>query len=117
MLGPILPIPEEAYRVSADWHLVHLSTLLGTVATVEEISSAYRVHGANNYEPGSAVLDLDHVRAKVEFARQTSADLLALAAELGIEGPEIGAKLAELEAAQYAGEVADRAGALGLLRG
>ena len=40
-----------------------------------------------------------------------------IAAELGVEGPEIGAKLAELEAAQYAGEVTDRAGALGLLRG
>ena len=39
-----------------------------------------------------------------------------IAAELGIEGPEIGAKLAELEAAQYAGEVTDRDGALGLLR-
>ena len=32
-----------------------------------------------------------------------------LAAELGIaEGPELGAALAELEAAQYAGEVTDR---------
>jgi poly(A) polymerase len=40
-----------------------------------------------------------------------------IAAELGIEGPAIGAKLAELEAAQYAGEVADRDQALGLLRG
>jgi poly(A) polymerase len=40
-----------------------------------------------------------------------------IAVELGIEGPEIGRKLAELEAAQYAGEVTDRAGALGLLRG
>ena len=40
-----------------------------------------------------------------------------IAAELGIEGPEIGAKMAELEAAQYAGEVTDRTGALGLLRG
>ena len=40
-----------------------------------------------------------------------------IGAELGIEGPEIGAKLAELEAAQYAGEVTDRAQALGLLRG
>jgi poly(A) polymerase len=40
-----------------------------------------------------------------------------IAAELGIEGPEIGAKLAELEAAQYAGEVTDRAEALGLLHG
>lgn len=40
-----------------------------------------------------------------------------VAAELGIEGPEIGKKLAELEAAQYAGEVTDRDGALGFLRG
>ncbi len=40
-----------------------------------------------------------------------------IAAELGIEGPRIGEKLAELEAAQYAGEVSDRAQALGLLRG
>jgi poly(A) polymerase len=40
-----------------------------------------------------------------------------IAVELGIEGPEIGKKLAELEAAQYAGEVRDRDGALGLLRG
>jgi putative nucleotidyltransferase with HDIG domain len=36
-----------------------------------------------------------------------------LAAELGIaEGPEVGRALAELEAAQYAGEVSDRAGAV-----
>jgi poly(A) polymerase len=40
-----------------------------------------------------------------------------IAAELGVEGAAIGEKLAELEAAQYAGEVTDRAGALGLLRG
>ncbi|HEX4753195.1 MAG TPA: HD domain-containing protein [Solirubrobacterales bacterium] len=40
-----------------------------------------------------------------------------IAAELGVEGPAIGEKLAELEAAQYAGEVTDRDQALGLLRG
>jgi putative nucleotidyltransferase with HDIG domain len=40
-----------------------------------------------------------------------------IAAELGIEpGPELGSALAELEAAQYAGEVADRAGAIEHLR-
>jgi poly(A) polymerase len=40
-----------------------------------------------------------------------------LAAELGIEeGPELGAALAELEAAQYAGEVVDREGAIKHLR-
>lgn len=40
-----------------------------------------------------------------------------IAAQLGIEpGPELGSALAELEAAQYAGEVTDRAGALEHLR-
>jgi hypothetical protein len=40
-----------------------------------------------------------------------------IAAELGIEtGPELGSALAELEAAQYAGEVSDRTGALQHLR-
>ncbi len=40
-----------------------------------------------------------------------------IAAELGIEpGPELGSALAELEAAQYAGEVTDRIGALQHLR-
>ncbi|HEU5105784.1 MAG TPA: HD domain-containing protein [Solirubrobacterales bacterium] len=40
-----------------------------------------------------------------------------IAAELGIEpGPELGSALAELEAAQYAGEVTDRTGALQHLR-
>ncbi|HEX2266456.1 MAG TPA: HD domain-containing protein [Solirubrobacterales bacterium] len=40
-----------------------------------------------------------------------------IAAELGIEpGPELGSALAELEAAQYAGEVTDRTGAIEHLR-
>ena len=40
-----------------------------------------------------------------------------VAAELGIEpGPEWGSALAELEAAQYAGEITDRRGALQHLR-
>lgn len=40
-----------------------------------------------------------------------------IAAELGIEpGPELGSALAELEAAQYAGEVTDREGAIEHLR-
>jgi len=86
-LAPILPIPEEVFRVSADWHLIHLSTLLGTVAAVDEVSCAYRVHGANNYEPQTAELDLDHVRATIGYARATAAGLLVLAARLGLPHP------------------------------
>jgi poly(A) polymerase len=39
-----------------------------------------------------------------------------LAAELGVEGPQIGRLLAEIEAAQYAGEVSSRESALDLAR-
>jgi hypothetical protein len=87
MLGPILPIPEEAYRIGADWHLVHLSTLLGRVAKVEQVSCSYRVHGANNYEPWGTKLDLDHVRAMVVYGQHTSAGLLRLADQLGLPHP------------------------------
>ncbi|MBS1679482.1 MAG: glycosyltransferase family 2 protein [Actinobacteria bacterium] len=87
MLAPILPIPEEAYRLGADWHLIHLSTLLGRVATVTEVSCFYRVHGANNYEPSAAQVDLDRVRAAIRYGHRTAADLLSLAGELGIPHP------------------------------
>jgi Glycosyl transferase family 2 len=87
LLAPILPIPEAPYRIGADWHLVHVSTLLGPVAKVEQASCSYRVHGDNNYEPWRARLDLDHVRAMIGYGQQTSADLLTVAAELGLPHP------------------------------
>lgn len=86
-LAPILPIPAEPYRIGADWHLVHLSTLLGTVATIEQPSCSYRVHGANNYEPNAARIDLEQLRAAIGYGQRTSADLLRLAAELGLPHP------------------------------
>jgi len=72
------------------------------------------------------------IEAHLSLARQMLADALdwrrdgpprpllrgdELAAELGLEeGPELGELLAELEAAQYAGEVTDRQGAIEHLR-
>ncbi|MBS1863389.1 MAG: glycosyltransferase family 2 protein [Actinobacteria bacterium] len=95
-LAPILPIPEAAYRLGADWHLVHLSTLLGRVATIEEVSCSYRVHGANNYEPQEPGIDLDQIRATVSYGRQTSTDLLRLAAELDLPHPRRILSIADL---------------------
>jgi Glycosyl transferase family 2 len=95
-LRRILPIPEQEFRVSADWHLVHLSTLLGEVATVQEVSSSYRIHGANNYEPQTAEVDLERVRATIAYARATSAGLLSLADRLGLPRPAEILSLADL---------------------
>lgn len=88
-LRRILPVPEDAYPATgADWYLVHLTALLGEVASLEAIGAGYRVHGANSYELERGELDLGHVRQAIEFAAATSPRLLRLAAELGLPGPE-----------------------------
>jgi putative nucleotidyltransferase with HDIG domain len=94
-----------------------------TLLTVADRLSARGAGPIAAPEMVQAHLDLarEMVAAALDWRRDGPPEPLLrgdeIAAELGIEGPEIGAKLAELEAAQYAGEVTDRAGALGLLRG
>jgi hypothetical protein len=84
----ILPIPEESYPVcGADWYLVHLTTLLGRVVSLEAPSASYRVHGANSYEPQGTGLDLGQLRQTIVFAAATSDHLLRLADELGQPRP------------------------------
>jgi hypothetical protein len=96
-LRRILPIPVEEYPVTgADWYLVHLSTLLGRVASLDTVGAGYRVHGANSYELEAGRLDLDHLRQAIGFAASTSRELLRLAAELGLERPERILSLADL---------------------
>jgi glycosyltransferase involved in cell wall biosynthesis len=88
-LRRILPIPEREYPVcGADWYLVHLTTLLGPVASLEEICASYRVHGRNSYEPQETRLDLRHVRETIGYAGVTARALADLADELGQERPE-----------------------------
>jgi hypothetical protein len=96
-LRRILPVPEAEYPgAGADWYLVHLATLLGDVASLEEVSALYRVHGANSYEPQQARLDLDHLRMAIRLAEATSGELLALAARLSLPGPDRILSIADL---------------------
>lgn len=83
----ILPIPEPEYRICADWYLVHLTALLGPVASLEEVGASYRVHGSNNYEQEGPRLDLDHIRRTLGLTTTTVGELERLADELGIERP------------------------------
>jgi glycosyltransferase involved in cell wall biosynthesis len=96
-LRRILPIPERAYPVcGADWYLIHLMTLLGTVDSLEQVSGYYRVHGANSYEPATASLDLAHIRETIGYARSTAEELLRLAREIGMPRPDRILSLADL---------------------
>ncbi len=95
-LRRILPIPEQDFRLCADWYLVHLTALLGEVVSLEEAWGAYRLHGANSYEPQGADLDIAHLRKTIGFAAVTSPPLLRLAGELGLPRPERILSLADL---------------------
>jgi glycosyltransferase involved in cell wall biosynthesis len=88
-LRRILPIPEREYpHCGADWYLIHLMTLLGTVVSLEEVGAYYRVHGANNYEPQVERLDLYHVRETISYASTTARALERLADELDQARPD-----------------------------
>jgi glycosyltransferase involved in cell wall biosynthesis len=84
----ILPIPEPPFRICADWYLVHLTALLGPVASLQEVGASYRVHGTNSYEQQVARLDLDHIRRTIELAGATIGELERLADELGLQRPD-----------------------------
>ncbi|MGN6167547.1 MAG: glycosyltransferase [Solirubrobacteraceae bacterium] len=87
-LQRILPIPEPEYPCrGADWYLVHLTALLGSVVSLPDICASYRVHGRNGYEPQAARLDLDHVRDTIAYSRVTAPAIARLADELGLERP------------------------------
>jgi hypothetical protein len=88
-LARIMPIPTAEYgQWGADWHLVHLSNLLGPVVALDDVAAYYRVHGANAFEPAGQQLDLARVRREIVYQRATAAQLLALADELGLHHPE-----------------------------
>jgi poly(A) polymerase len=94
-----------------------------TLLTVADRLSARGAGPLARPEMVEAHLDLagEMIAAALDWRRDgPPAPLLRgdeLSAELGIpEGPELGTALAELEAAQYAGEVTDRAAALAYLR-
>ena len=88
LVRKIFPIPEKGYPVSgADWYLVHLSALLGRVASLDRVCGRYRVHGGNSFELSSPNLDLNHVRQAIAFAEPTAAALLLLATELELARP------------------------------
>lgn len=48
-LGRVLPIPEEAYRISADDYLNILAPFEGKIKAESLVFSQYRIHGGNNY--------------------------------------------------------------------
>ena len=88
-LRRIMPIPEAEYgRWGADYYLVHLTALLGTVVSLPDVGAYYRVHGANAFQPATSTLDLDRVRREIFYQQRTVASLAQLADWLGLDRPD-----------------------------
>ncbi len=49
-LEKVLPMPTDAFKISADGYLFMLAPLFGTVGLIKEPQSFYRIHGKNNYK-------------------------------------------------------------------
>ena len=123
-LGFLIPeMPLPARRVHAYLRATEPVAVDVTLLTVADRLSARGAGPIAAPEMVAAHLQLarEMIAAALDWRRDGPPPPLLrgdeLAAELGIEpGPELGSALAELEAAQYAGEVTDRAGALEHLR-
>lgn len=120
-LIPEMPLPPR--RVHAYLRATEPVTVDVTLLTVADRLSARGVGPIASPEMVTAHLQLarEMIAAGLDWRREGPPPPLLrgdeIAAELGIEpGPELGSALAELEAAQYAGEVTDRTGALQHLR-
>ena len=123
-LGFLIPeMPLSRRRVHAYLRATDPVTVDVTLLTVADRLSARGKGPIASPEMVAAHLQLarEMIAAGLEWRREGPPPPLLrgdeIAAELGIEpGPELGNAVAELEAAQFAGEVADREGALRHLR-
>jgi O-antigen/teichoic acid export membrane protein/CTP:molybdopterin cytidylyltransferase MocA len=59
VLRQIFPVPEQAYPppTGADYYVVHVATLFGTVVSLDEVGGYYRMHGLNNHHHSQMQLD------------------------------------------------------------
>jgi glycosyltransferase involved in cell wall biosynthesis len=84
VLRRIFPVPEAEFRILADWYVVHLTSLLGTVVSLEEVGAYRRLHSRNQHELAEPALDLPHLRQTIASAASTRRYVEELARSLGI---------------------------------
>jgi len=71
VLRQIFPIPENDFRLGGDSYVTHLTSLFGPVSFLPDVGAYYRVHGGNNYEQITPVLELDHIRQAITYEKLT----------------------------------------------
>jgi hypothetical protein len=64
-LQRILPMPEPAFRLCADYYLLRVNALCAPVESVDEVGGFYRSHSSNGYFV--AAMNLDQIHQNVTF--------------------------------------------------
>lgn len=79
-LRRLMPMPEEPFRVSADFYLCRISALCGPITSLNTIGGYYRVHQTNAYhhdglQPHKLRNDIQFVQAAHQHLHQTARSL------------------------------------------
>ena len=83
-LSQILPMPEEAYRISADLYLLTLAPFCGSVQVLPTPAlGSYRIHGKNNYYTGP--MDLEQFDSELLVALSSECRKQGLVREWSIK--------------------------------
>lgn len=72
VLEQLFPVPEQEYRILADYYLSHLVPLFGPVVFLNEVLADYRVHGGNNYEINQDQINMEHLRMTITHSLLTA---------------------------------------------
>lgn len=83
-LRQILPMPEPAFRLCADYYLLRANALCAPIVSLDEVGAYYRFHGSNNFH--DVVINLDQTRRRIAVTRDAHVYLKRFADSLGIDG-------------------------------
>ncbi|MBO0767499.1 MAG: glycosyltransferase family 2 protein [Solirubrobacterales bacterium] len=83
-LRQIAPIPTDYGPTGADWYLVHLTSLLGHVASCDDALGEYRIHGQNAYMRAENQTDIRQLQDSIKYQELTMRYMSSLARELGL---------------------------------
>lgn len=83
VLREIFPVPENIYRICADYYLSNLPPLFGPVISLDEVGGYYRVHGSNSHYTSG--INLDQTRQIIKLTCATHEQIKEFATRLGYE--------------------------------
>jgi glycosyltransferase involved in cell wall biosynthesis len=83
VLEKVLPVPEEAWRMSADVYVQISSVFYGNIISIEEVLGYYRIHGENKWY--SKTLDIQRIEWGLAKDRRRRTLILNMASQFNLK--------------------------------